>query len=281
MVRTWRYEDLTWEEINEAVAEEMIPVLPVGAIEQHGQHLPLKCDRLTATAIAEEAARRNPSRLLFMPPLPYGYTHHVMDFPGTINIHHEHFINYVLDITKSLAYHGFKRIIIINGHGSNMPLLDIVARRTILETDAICALMAWWNLLTVDPEFKVQWRESVYPGGCAHACELETSILMYLDPENVQKHKIVSEIAKYHDDGSRFQYVDLFGQGPVSIVEWTSTYTDTGTCGEATKATPEKGRLVFEEAVKQLVAFSNEFHKRPIRPRRDHHLRQPKEPVPG
>jgi len=67
----------------------------------------------------------------------------------------------------------------------------------------------------------------------------------------------------------------------VSIVEWTSTYTDTGTCGEATKATPEKGRLVFEEAVKQLVAFSNEFHKRPIRPRRDHHLRQPKEPVPG
>jgi creatinine amidohydrolase/Fe(II)-dependent formamide hydrolase-like protein len=88
-------------------------------------------------------------------------------------------------------------------------------------------------------------------------------------------------MAKYHNDCSKFRYVDLFGTGPINIVEWTSTYTESGTCGEATKATLEKGHIVFEEAVRQLVSFSNEFQKRPIRPRQDHHLKPPIGPVPG
>src|SRR5690242_21127069 len=89
---------------------------------------------------------------------------HVMDFPGTINNHFEHFIDHVLDITKSLAYHGFKKIVLLNGHGSNMPNLDLVARRTNLETDAECIPAAWWNLLTVDKAFLPRWRQSKFPG---------------------------------------------------------------------------------------------------------------------
>ena len=76
--------------------------------------------------------------MLVLPIVAYGYTGHVMDFPGTINTDFEHFMHHVLDITKSLAYHGFKKIILLNGHGSNMPNLDLVARRTNLETDAEC-----------------------------------------------------------------------------------------------------------------------------------------------
>ena len=76
--------------------------------------------------------------MLVLPIVAYGYTGHVMDFPGTINNDFEHFMHHVLDITKSLAYHGFKKIILLNGHGSNMPNLDLVARRTNLETDAEC-----------------------------------------------------------------------------------------------------------------------------------------------
>ena len=77
---------------------------------------------------------------MVLPIVAYGYTGHVMDFPGTINNDFEHFMHHVLDITKSLAYHGFKKIILLNGHGSNMPNLDLVARRTNLETDAECVL---------------------------------------------------------------------------------------------------------------------------------------------
>src|SRR5687767_15598419 len=99
-----------------------------------------------------------------------------MDFPDTINTYYETFIKGVLDITKSLAYHGFKKVVLLNGHGSNMPNLDLAARRTNLETDAECILAAWWNFLTVDKTFLPKWRQSKFPGGCAHACELETSL---------------------------------------------------------------------------------------------------------
>ena len=130
--------------------------------------------------------------MLVLPTVSYGYTGHVMDFPGTINNDFEHFMHHVLDITKSLAYHGFKKIILLNGHGSNMPNLDLVARRTNLETDAECLPIQWWNLLTVDKEFLPSWRQSKFPGGCAHACELETSLYLYLDGDNVRKDKIKS-----------------------------------------------------------------------------------------
>lgn len=81
-----------------------------------------------------------------------------------------------IDVGRSLAYHGFKKIIFLNGHGSNTPNLDLAARRVNLETDAECIACNWWHLLTVDPEFMKNWRASKFPGGCAHACELETSV---------------------------------------------------------------------------------------------------------
>ena len=149
----YRYEKLTWPEINDAVELGKVCIVPCGAVEQHGPHLPLDVDLVCPTGIAHGAGRRSPDKMLVLPIVAYGYTGHVMDFPGTINNDFEHFMHHVLDITKSLAYHGFKKIILLNGHGSNMPNLDLVARRTNLETDAECLPIAWWNLLTVDKEF--------------------------------------------------------------------------------------------------------------------------------
>ena len=82
----YRYELLTWPEINEAVAMKKVVLLPVGATEQHGPHLPLDTDFKLASAVANEAGRRSPEDMVVMPAVPYGYTHHVQDFPGTINI---------------------------------------------------------------------------------------------------------------------------------------------------------------------------------------------------
>ena len=155
--------------------------------------------------------------MLVLPIVAYGYTGHVMDFPGTINNDFEHFMHHVLDITKSLAYHGFKKIVLLNGHGSNMPNLDLVARRTNLETDAECVLAAWWNLLTVDKEFLPRWRQSKFPGGCAHACELETSLYLYLDGDNVRKDQIKNGAISFNEENSPFNWVDLFAAGPATI----------------------------------------------------------------
>jgi creatinine amidohydrolase len=203
-----------------------------------------------------------------------------MDFPGTINGHFENFIRSVLDVTKSLAYHGFKKIVLLNGHGSNMPNLDLVARRTNLETDAECILCGWWNLLTVDKEFLPRWRQSKFPGGCAHACELETSLYLYLDGDNVRKDQIKSGTVSFNEENSPFNYVDLFGHGPATLISWTSSYSETGVLGEAELATAEKGRQVYEEAVKQLVRFVTWFKDRPKDRRRDRHRKPPTMPIP-
>src|SRR6266545_4364859 len=265
----FRYEKLTWPEINDAIEMRKVCILPCGAVEQHGHHLPLDVDLVCPTGIAHGAGRLIPDQLLVLPAVCYGYTGHVMDFPGTINHHFEHFIDHVLDITKSLAY-----------HGSNMPNLDLVARRTNLETDAECIPAAWWNLLTVDKAFLPRWRQSKFPGGCAHACELETSLYLYLDGDNVRKDQVKSSVISFNEENSPFNWVDLYGAGPATVISWTSSYSETGVLGEAELATAEKGRQAYEEAVKQLARFVAWFKDRPKDKRRDRHRRPPTMPIP-
>lgn len=276
----YRYEKLTWPEINDAIELGKVCIVPCGAVEQHGPHLPLDVDIVCPTGIALGAAREVADKALVLPTVCYGYTGHVMDFPGTINTDFEHFMHQVLDITKSLAYHGFKKIMLLNGHGSNMPNLDLVARRTNLETDAECILGAWWNLLTVDKGFMPRWRQSKFPGGCAHACELETSLYLYLDGDNVRKDLIRNGVISFNEENNPFNWVDLFAAGPATIISWTSSYSETGVLGEPELATAEKGREAYEEAVKQLVRFIEYFHARPKDARRDHHRRPPTMPLP-
>ena len=276
----YRYEKLTWPEINDAVNLRKVCVVPCGAVEQHGPHLPLDVDIVCPTGIANGAGTLIPDKILVLPTVCYGYTGHVMDFPGTINNHYAHFIDHVLDITKSLAYHGFKKILLLNGHGSNMPNLDLVARRTNLETDAECIVAAWWNLLTVDKSFLPRWRQSKFPGGCAHACELETSLYLYLDGGNVRTDLIKGGEISFNTENSEFNWVDLFAAGPATLISWTSSYSETGVLGAADLASAEKGRQAYEEAVKQLVRFVNWFRDRPRDLRRDRHRQTPTIPMP-
>ncbi len=276
----YRYEKLTWPEINDSVALGKVCVVPCGSVEQHGPHLPLDVDIVCPQGVAFGAGREVPDKLLVLPPVWYGYTAHVMDFPGTINTHYATFIDSVLDVAKSLAYHGFKKIILLNGHGSNMPNLDLAARRANLETDAECICLAWWNLLAVDKAFFPRWRQSKFPGGCAHACELETSMYLYLDGGNVRKDLIKNGVISFNEEGSPFMWVDLFAAGPATVISWTSSYSDTGVLGEPELATEEKGRQVYEEAVKQLVRFVSWWKDRPKDVRKDRHRTPPTMPMP-
>jgi creatinine amidohydrolase len=161
-----------------------------------------------------------------------------------------------------------------------MPNLDLVARRTNLETDAECILSAWWQLLSVDPEFMPSWRESKFPGGCAHACELETSMYLYLDGDNVRKDLIKNGDISFNLEGSPFNYVDLMRAGPGTIVSWTSSYSDSGVLGEAELGTYEKGKRAYDEAVMQLATLVAWFKDRPKDVRKDRHRKPPTMPMP-
>ena len=275
-----RYEKLTWPEINEAIAQNKVVVLPVGSIEQHGYHLPIDVDVRSANTICQLAGAASPEDMLVLPPFTYGYCNHVMDFPGTITIQPDTFVRALVDITTSLAYHGFKRIVLVNGHGSNHPLVEQAGRQTNLRTDALCLTLSWWNLIAG------YWNEirDSGPGGSAHACELETSLYLHMDDGAVHMERLVAGLPDYVTQipgGDKWQYMDLtLGSGPASIISWTSSYSESGSFGNPELATIEKGRLVMEKAVEQMVEMVRWFRTRPTESRRELHATPPTIPYP-
>ena len=262
----YRYEEFTWPEIREAVAQNRVAVLPVGTVEQHGPHLPLVTDVLTSSEMSRLAVERLPHESVLLPPVYYSFNEHHMDFPGTIAVKGQTIINYVTDIGRSLAHHGFRKILLVNGHGSNVPFLDVAARNITNRTEAICAMASWWSL--IPKPLLHELRESEYPGGMAHGCELETSVLLHLRPDLVQMEKAEKDISF---PATEFFYWDLEGPSPIFFQEWFSRYSRTGTVGDPTKASAEKGRRFVEAVVERLVALIREFRAKEIRPRVDHH----------
>jgi creatinine amidohydrolase len=269
------YEEMTWAETDAAAAAGAVAVIPFGTTEQHGPHLPLMVDYLCAGSVGKAAVERvcaaqpdqaAPPRAVLLHPVVYSFNEHHMDLPGTIAISADTIIKYMVDIGRSLAHHGFQRIIILNGHGSNMPFTDVSARLITNQTPSICCGLAWWSLLD---EQDLAWRESEWPGGFSHACELETSMVLHLRPDLVDMSKAVRTM----DEVQRSPHIfwELQRGAPVFFQEWWSRNGVTGVQGDATLATAEKGRIVFEAAVRKLAGFIEEFAAREIRPRQDVH----------
>jgi len=266
MVRKgYLYQHHTWPELGEITKKQPVVVLPVGSVEDHGTHLPLDTDNFLIWSICEAAAQRAAGDILLMPLVSYGFETHHMDFPGTIDIKPEHLLNFVLDITKSVAHHGFKRILIADGHGSNMPVLDLVARQTVVQTESLCAAFIWPSLVAKEIA-KVRESER---GGMAHACELETSVYLYLDPQRVQFEKATKEIGM---PASEFIWMDLLESSPVLLMDQWSRFSKSATSGDPTLATAKKGGIIFEAVVDAFLQLAREFKNRPREERRDFHL---------
>jgi creatinine amidohydrolase len=129
----WRYEKLTWPEINQAVAARKVVVVPIGSTEQHGPHLPLDVDVVCPVGVACEAARLIPQEVLSCRQL-CGYTVMSWDFPGTINIHWENH-QVCLDVGELSVPRVWQKIV-LPGHGSNVPTDGSLTHQP--ETDAEC-----------------------------------------------------------------------------------------------------------------------------------------------
>jgi creatinine amidohydrolase len=257
----YRFNRLTWDEMNDAIAMQKLVILPTGSTEQHGRHLPLDVDVFLCESVCLEVGRRAPDKVLVLPPISYGLNLHHIDFPGTIHIEPETFIAFCLNITKSVAYHGFKKILLVNGHGSNQPLIDLVARKTVLATESLCFATGYFLFLL--EKFK-QIRESEV---IAHADEFETSLYLHLAPERVQMDKAVKD----DDRMGRFVSSDSTGNYPVRFNDFWGRWTKTGVHGDARCATAEKGKIIFEAAVSGLLELVDELRAWPIEKRADLH----------
>ena len=259
------WEEHTWPELREAAKEDRVVLLPVGTIEQHGPHLPLSTDCITSREIARCVVERIPNEAILMPQVYYSFNFHHLDFPGTIDVEGPHIIDYVTDVGKSIAYHGFRKILLVNGHGSNQPFLDIVARNITNHTEAIAAMVSWWSL--ADPAL-TEIRESEYPGGLSHGCELETSVILHFRPDLVQMEKAERDM---ENPKSKYFFWDLQKPSPIRFQEFFSRTSRTGTRGDPTLANREKGAKVVDCVVNNMIDLVREFRAREILPRVDHH----------
>jgi creatinine amidohydrolase len=188
-----------------------------------------------------------------------------MDFPGAIDVGGQLLVELAVAAGRSLAHHGFRRLVLVNGHATNSAPLDIAAKRLTLETASICALVDWFKLASGVVK-KV--RESSFPGGISHACELETSVMLHLRPDLVDMSKAEPEI---WCSGSDYLWRDLYPPSPVNFMDAWSRISARGVMGDPTRATAEKGREIFEEVVCELARFVEQFRRYPVRPRADHH----------
>jgi creatinine amidohydrolase len=265
--RAHRYAQLTWPQVAERAAEDAVCVIPVATLEDHGYHLPIDTDVVIAETLAERAVQERTDRALLLPTVTHGYTPHHMDFPGSITIDWKRFVDHLLDIGKSLLHHGFRRVLFVNGHGSNVPLVDMAARLLMLERRDVTAATFWYLSTPESAELLARTRDSESPGGMAHACELETSLYLAIRPELVQMDKAVREIP---DWDSKHVWMD-WNDGPLSVKGQWSGWTESGVIGDATVATAEKGRIWLEQAVKEICEHIDEIARRAHRPGRDHH----------
>ena len=268
----YRFAEMIWYEIREAARQDRVAVLPVATYEDHGPHLPVDVDVRLCTEICERAVARIPSESLLVPAVSHGYSPHHMDFHGTLTIGWDTFIRYVKDVCCSLAHHGFKRILVVNGHGSNTSPLDLSARLSNLEYEGkiLCATVNHWGLRRVR-ELGARLRESDY-GGTSHAGEYETSLYLALKPELVDMDKAVDERSPLP---ASFQSDLLAGSHPqgsvANLVPYWSSQSASGVKGDATRATVEKGRQFLEAAIEGLIELIRELKATPVLPRRDQH----------
>jgi creatinine amidohydrolase len=264
-----RYDELTWPEMREAISRQPVVILPFGAVEDHGPHLPLNSDNIIVETLCLEAARQAPDDMLVMPLIAYGLDEHHMDFPGTISVDMQTLIDYVADVAGSAARHGFSHILIVNGHGSNAPIADLAARSVVLETGVVCGAMS--PNAAVDPalaEPTLSEMRRSGPGGVAHAGEYETAMMLYLRPDLVQMDKAVREMGQLK---RRFFNWDHPEPSALSWQDWWSRMSESGICGDPTVATAEFGQALFETTVRNLVQFIRDFRSLPLRSRRDRH----------
>ena len=266
MSTKFRYEEFTWPEIRVAVEQNRVAVVPVGTVEQHGPHLPLGTDAVAATELSRLAVKRVPEEAVVLPPVYYSSSERHMDFPGTIAVEGPAVTAYLTGIGRSLARHGFRKILLVDGHGGNAPSLEIAAANVTNGTESLCALVSWWSL--IPPHLMRELRQSQYPGGMAHACELETSVMLYLRGDLVQMNRAEKDIGF---EPSEYFCADLHSPSPVVLQEPFSRYSRTGAVGDPAQASSEKGRRFVEAVVERLVALLKEFRAREIRPSVDHH----------
>jgi creatinine amidohydrolase len=242
--------DTGWNQIFIEGSRERVVLIPVGQVEQHGLHAPLSTDTDIVEAICNETARRMPDFCLTLPVMPYGVSTHRRNFPGTLSCNGRTFEDFCLSIADSLINWGYKKMYFISGHGGNVSYLtNMVKAAGEKYPDAFIAT-AWLYLSGPEGVRSLEVNRESAIGGMGHACELETSLMLYLKPELVHMERVVDETNFITTPSYYMDWIE--GGALIANPPWTDD-TRTGAYGAGSKATAAKGQIWFEAAVKEKM----------------------------
>lgn len=234
------YGDLNQEDAKKyLLKEEMAVILPIGAMEVHGDHLPLDTDCCLADAIAKRVEEElGEDKCALLPCVPYSQVWSLRDVPGTIHIPDDVLSAYLFEIAKSLDRGGIKKMAVINSHMGNGNAIKTMMRRAYEELDIKVYHFTYpgvnqiiQEVCTADRPHKVLF----------HADEIETSYMLYLRPEKVNMKKAINQQIVFPDE---YEYTPM---------RWTE-FMEKAVLGDAASATAEKGKKVIDAVVRNIAA---------------------------
>lgn len=246
--------ELSWDEVKNYLKKDNIIIVPVGSTEEHGLAGPLGLDSYAAIALAEDVAKN--ANVLVAPPLWYGDSSHHLGFPGTISLRTSTLVSVIEDISISLAKHGFKKILIINGHKSaNLPAL-LSAVKNLHEYQLPNVLFAVADPMKIAKGIAAKIKEAPEH----HVGELEVSHIWYKYPHLIKRAKLTKKRVNFEKIFSSYSQYDLLGKaGEVIDIPWNSyeqkIFAPDGSFSDASKASRKKGKLYHDYMVEILTDF--------------------------
>ncbi|WP_422076062.1 creatininase family protein [Vannielia sp.] len=253
------WSDYTSEAFSRLDHENLIAVLPVGATEQHGPHLPVSVDTTIGKGIVERVAAQLPedSPVLFLPFQAVGKSNEHLRYPGTLTHTAETLIAMWFEIGQSVARAGVRKMVLLNSHGGNISVMDIVARELRVRCDMLVYCMSWSGFGMPD---------GLYPDAerryGIHAGDVETSVMLALDPENVVMEKARDFRSTAQDWDENYRNMAL--QGAIKPAWQVQDMNPAGACGNAAAATAEKGEATLDHAVARLLEAFEDIARVPL-----------------
>jgi creatinine amidohydrolase len=243
---------LSWPEVRDIRDRVEVVLLPIGSNEQHGPNLAVSMDIVGATEFCRRASALAYPRLLVAPGPPWGVSFHHMNFPGTITLESDTFTQILVEIVGSLREHGFRRFMIVNGHGGNTNAMGTACARIHEELDvAFIGAATYFSFMDSD----VNQRFGI-TGITGHACEMEVSAAMYLAPQIVKQEAL----AAGEMTDLMYGFRDQMRRYNVTVPFRFDEYTRNGCLGDApANASIAYGTAMMESALRNFVAFTEEI----------------------
>jgi creatinine amidohydrolase len=251
--------DLTTRDFAGLDAERVVAILPVGAVEQHGPHLPVRVDAAINAGIVARMVELMPPdcMALVLPMMPFGKSDEHLAFPGTLTLSYETLGRVWYELGESVHRAGIRKILFLNSHGGQPQLLDIVCRDLRVKLGMFAVSVMWPRLIDMDALFDVQENRHGIHGG-----QSETSVMLHLHPDLVEMKRAENFVPLSVEIARESEI--LGAEGAVSFGWQAQDLHPKGVCGDATKATAELGKITVERTAQRLLVLIDEISRYPL-----------------